>query len=97
MSAELKVLSSHFFIINSKRTQNSKLRTQMKHLAIFFVKFYQGVISPYTMASCRYDPTCSQYSIEAFQKYGFLKGFWLTIKRISRCHPFGGHGFDPVP
>ena len=75
--------------------QNMKnLPTKM---AILLVRFYQGAISPYFMGSCRFDPTCSQYSVEAFQKYGFFKGFWLTVKRISRCHPFGGHGFDPVP
>ncbi len=48
-------------------------------------------------ASCRYVPTCSQYAIEALQKYGALKGGWLAIKRICRCHPWGGSGYDPVP
>lgn len=47
--------------------------------------------------SCRYHPTCSQYGIEALKKHGPLKGGWLTVKRISRCHPWGGHGHDPIP
>ncbi|MFD2523428.1 membrane protein insertion efficiency factor YidD [Emticicia soli] len=69
----------------------------MKHIAIFLVRLYQAGISPWFPASCRYTPTCSQYSVEAFQKYGFFKGLLLTIKRIGRCHPWGGHGYDPVP
>jgi len=69
----------------------------MKYIAIFLVRLYQAAISPWLPPSCRYTPTCSQYSVEAFQKYGFLKGFMLTIKRIGRCHPWGGHGYDPVP
>jgi putative membrane protein insertion efficiency factor len=48
-------------------------------------------------SKCRFTPTCSQYGLEAFKKYGPFKGFWLTFKRISRCHPWGGHGYDPVP
>lgn len=64
---------------------------------IALVKVYQLVISPYLPNACRYTPTCSQYSIEAFTKYGPLKGLWLTLKRISRCHPWGGHGHDPLP
>lgn len=47
--------------------------------------------------SCRYVPTCSEYAIEALKKYGPIKGVWLAIKRLSRCHPCGGHGYDPVP
>jgi len=69
----------------------------MKHIAIFLVRLYQAGISPWFPASCRYTPTCSQYSVEAFQKYGFFKGLLLTVKRIGRCHPWGGHGYDPVP
>lgn len=61
------------------------------------VYFYRRCISPYTLPSCRYTPTCSQYCIEALRKYGLFKGLWLTIKRLSRCHPWGGSGYDPVP
>jgi uncharacterized protein len=64
---------------------------------ILLIKFYQRAISPWLGASCRYTPTCSQYSLLAFKKYGLLKGFWLTIKRIGRCHPWGGSGYDPIP
>jgi hypothetical protein len=64
---------------------------------IYLIKFYQLAISPWLGSKCRYTPTCSQYGIEAFKKYGPLKGFWLTAKRIVRCNPWGGHGYDPVP
>jgi putative membrane protein insertion efficiency factor len=64
---------------------------------IWFIKFYQKVISPLTAPSCRFTPTCSQYGVDAFKKYGLFKGFWLTAKRLSRCHPWGGEGYDPVP
>lgn len=64
---------------------------------IFLIKMYQWFISPLLGSKCRYTPTCSQYGIEAFKKYGPLKGGYLTIKRILSCHPWGGHGYDPVP
>ncbi|MBC7425652.1 MAG: membrane protein insertion efficiency factor YidD [Bacteroidia bacterium] len=64
---------------------------------IGLIKFYKVALSPWLPAACRYTPTCSQYGIDAFRKYGFIKGFRLTIGRISRCHPWGGHGHDPVP
>ena len=64
---------------------------------ILLVKFYQLCISPFTMPSCRYTPTCSEYALQAIRKYGPLKGGWLALKRIARCHPWGGHGYDPVP
>ncbi|MGO4294227.1 membrane protein insertion efficiency factor YidD [Chitinophaga sp. RAB17] len=64
---------------------------------IFLIKIYQWFISPLLGSKCRYTPTCSQYGIEAFKKYGPLKGGYLTIKRILSCHPWGGHGYDPVP
>ena len=69
----------------------------LSKIFIFFIRFYQGAISPYTPATCRFNPTCSEYGVEAFQKHGAFKGFWLTVKRIGRCHPFGGNGYDPVP
>ena len=64
---------------------------------IFLVRFYQLVISPYTPASCRYSPTCSQYTLEALKKHGLVKGGCLALKRIFSCHPWGGKGYDPVP
>lgn len=64
---------------------------------ILLIRFYQGAISPFTPATCRYLPTCSSYSIEALQKHGIIYGGWLSIKRIASCHPWGGSGYDPVP
>ncbi len=69
----------------------------MKSIAILLIRFYQGAISPHLPAACRYQPTCSQYAIEAIGKYGFFKGGFLALKRICRCHPWGGSGYDPVP
>ena len=59
--------------------------------------FYQKFITPYTPASCRFTPTCSQYALEAIEKYGALKGGWLAFRRILRCNPFHKGGYDPVP
>lgn len=76
------------------------MRTIAKILSwpfIILIRFYQYVISPWLGPKCRFTPTCSQYGLEAFKKYGVFKGFWLTVKRIARCHPWGGHGYDPVP
>ena len=65
---------------------------------ILLIRFYQVAISPWLGKSkCRYTPTCSQYGLEAFKKFGPFKGFWLTAKRVVSCNPWGGHGFDPVP
>ncbi|MBQ7362376.1 MAG: membrane protein insertion efficiency factor YidD [Bacteroidaceae bacterium] len=61
------------------------------------IRFYQRCISPLTPPSCRFTPTCSQYAIEALRKHGVLKGLYLAIRRILRCHPWGGSGYDPVP
>ena len=72
----------------------------LKFLAVPFIlliKIYQLLISPLFPSSCRYTPTCSHYTLDALKKYGLLKGSWLGIKRISRCHPWGGSGYDPVP
>lgn len=69
----------------------------LSYIIIGLVRFYQYAISPFTMASCRYTPSCSTYAIEAVRKHGPAKGGWLAIKRIFRCNPWGGHGHDPVP
>lgn len=61
------------------------------------IKFYKLVLSPFIPRSCRYEPTCSTYGITALKKHGPFKGTLLTIKRILRCHPWGGNGYDPVP
>mgnify|MGYP003062703552 CR=1 FL=1 len=59
--------------------------------------FYRAVISPYLPQSCRFTPTCSEYALEALRKHGPLRGTWLAVRRILRCHPWGGSGYDPVP
>ncbi|MBT8184335.1 MAG: membrane protein insertion efficiency factor YidD [Eudoraea sp.] len=64
---------------------------------IFLVRAYQLLISSWTPGSCRYSPTCSQYTLEALKKHGLFKGGWLAVKRIGSCHPWGGKGYDPVP
>ncbi|MBR5469484.1 MAG: membrane protein insertion efficiency factor YidD [Paludibacteraceae bacterium] len=61
------------------------------------VYFYQKCISPLFPPSCRYVPTCSQYMVESVKKYGIIRGGWMGVKRIMRCHPWGGSGYDPVP
>ena len=70
----------------------------MKTLALALIRFYRRCISPYTPASCRFRPTCSEYAYEAVTKYGVVKGGWLALRRIARCHPFyKGDIYDPVP
>ncbi|MEI7725292.1 MAG: membrane protein insertion efficiency factor YidD [Bacteroidota bacterium] len=71
-----------------------------KLLAKFFIlliRIYQGAISPYLMPSCRYTPSCSAYGVDAIVKYGPFRGGWMALKRIGRCNPWGGSGYDPVP
>ena len=67
------------------------------YILIILIRFYQRFISPLTPPACRFVPSCSQYTVEAIQKHGPMKGLWLAIKRICRCHPWGGCGHDPVP
>ena len=79
----------------------SKIHSTVKSILIFpfvvLIKFYQLCISPLTPPSCRFTPTCSQYGLEAFRKHGPVKGLYLTVRRLLRCHPWGGSGYDPVP
>lgn len=69
----------------------------LTRLLILPIRFYQTYVSPLTPPMCRFKPTCSQYAVEALQKYGALKGTYLAVRRILRCHPWGGSGYDPVP
>ena len=69
----------------------------LSYLLLALINIYQNFISPFIPARCRYTPTCSQYSKESIQKYGPYKGFILTFKRIIKCHPWGGSGYDPIP
>ncbi len=73
------------------------IREALSALIIAIIRLYQLIISPLIGPKCRYTPTCSQYGVQALQKHGLVKGIWLTIKRVGRCHPWGGHGYDPVP
>ncbi len=72
----------------------------MTKVVIFILKFYKKYLSPFLTRSlgnaCRFTPTCSEYMIEALEKYGFIKGMTMGVRRVSRCHPWGGQGFDPV-
>lgn len=69
----------------------------VRSAAILTIRFYQLCISPLTPPSCRFVPTCSQYAVEAIRRHGVVRGGWLAIKRLLRCHPWGGSGYDPVP
>lgn len=69
----------------------------MKFLALKLLRFYKRFISPLLPSACRFEPTCSVYMYQAIEKYGVLKGGWMGVKRISRCHPFHPGGYDPVP
>ena len=69
----------------------------LTYIAYLMVKAYQVVVSPLLGANCRYNPTCSAYALEALKKFGIIKGGLLSIKRVAKCHPWGGSGDDPVP
>ncbi len=71
--------------------------TLFAHLMSLPVRFYRLVFSPWVGHNCRYQPTCSLYALEALQKHGGIKGSWLALRRILRCHPWGQSGYDPVP
>lgn len=73
------------------------VREVMVWLLVQPIRFYQRCISPLTPPSCRFTPTCSTYCLQALQKHGPWKGLWLGVRRILRCHPWGGSGYDPVP
>ncbi|MGI8673601.1 MAG: membrane protein insertion efficiency factor YidD [Luteitalea sp.] len=65
--------------------------------ARLLIRTYQMTLSPLFRGSCRYEPSCSRYAIEALEQHGLVRGGWLTLRRLARCHPFGGSGLDPVP
>ena len=64
---------------------------------VLFIRVYQLIISPMLGSNCRFIPTCSEYAMESLKEYGLIKGIFLSIKRIGKCHPWGGHGYDPLP
>ncbi len=76
---------------------NIPLFRMLARLLILPIRFYQLCISPMFPSACRFTPTCSQYAIEALRKHGAVRGLWLALRRLSRCHPWGGSGYDPVP
>lgn len=82
---------------NTEETKNRSVKGIACTIAIFFIRFYQIAISPHLAGCCRFEPTCSSYGLQAFQKYSFGKAFKLTVKRLMRCRPGGPHGYDPVP
>jgi uncharacterized protein len=69
----------------------------LRKIYIVPIKIYQWVLSPYLGNNCRHLPTCSHYAIDSIQEWGIFKGTWMGIKRISKCHPWGTNGYDPVP
>ncbi|HOU39711.1 MAG TPA: membrane protein insertion efficiency factor YidD [Promineifilum sp.] len=69
----------------------------MKQIALLLIRLYQNTLSRVLPPSCRFTPSCSVYGYQAIEKYGFLKGGWLALRRLSRCHPFNPGGYDPVP
>ncbi len=69
----------------------------MRALALSTIRGYQRLISPILPKACRFEPTCSHYSYEAVEKHGLLRGAWLTVRRLARCHPFHAPGYDPAP
>lgn len=74
-----------------------RMNELLKKLFIFPIRLYQWFLSPLLGSTCRFQPTCSHYMVGAIQEWGIFKGIWLGLKRIGRCHPWGGHGYDPVP
>ena len=81
----------------TRSSLTKQLRKVFTQLLLPPIYFYKGAISPLTPPSCRFTPSCSTYAIEALKKHGPLKGLYLALRRILRCHPWGGHGYDPVP
>ena len=69
----------------------------MKRLGIFLIRAYRVTVGPLFAGACRFEPSCSNYGLQALDRFGLLKGSWLTIRRLARCRPFGPHGYDPVP
>jgi len=80
-----------------RRRWSAAWRRLLVGLLVAPIRFYQRFVSPYTPPACRFTPTCSQYAVEALRKHGPLKGLYLALRRLLRCHPWGGSGYDPVP
>lgn len=89
--------SSHPNKKKVEKKQTSLARRFVTWMVLLPIRFYRACISPFTPASCRFVPTCSEYALTAIERHGPFRGGWLALKRICRCHPWGGHGYDPVP
>lgn len=85
------------FVIHLFKSIWKLINTIIAGIFILFIRFYQKILSPILPSACRYQPTCSHYALQAVKKYGPFKGGYLAVRRILRCHPWGGHGHDPVP
>jgi putative membrane protein insertion efficiency factor len=83
--------------MNIWRTIGRAFSKALTAVLLLPIRFYQVCISPMTPPSCRFTPTCSEYARQALVKHGPIKGLWLAVRRILRCHPWGGSGYDPVP
>lgn len=79
------------------KTTLSRIGRMVNHLIIFAVRIYQNTLRLMFPPSCRFYPSCSEYAIGVFRKFGLIKGGWLSVKRLSKCHPFNPGGFDPIP
>ena len=79
------------------RPQRRQKGGEMKYLLLVLIRLYQRAFSPYWPAACRYAPSCSSYAYESVQRFGVAKGGWLALRRLARCRPLGGSGYDPVP
>lgn len=99
LSVEYDRLASLDFIRNEliKELVKIGMINMLKKIMVGIIRFYQIVISPLKPPTCRFYPTCSHYGLESVKRFGALKGGWLTVKRIVKCHPFHPGGFDPVP
>ncbi|MCC6384800.1 MAG: membrane protein insertion efficiency factor YidD [Bacteroidia bacterium] len=73
------------------------MRRAIVHILVLPIKCYKSFISPFLPGACRFEPTCSEYAVQALKKYGPLKGLYLSFRRVLSCHPWGKHGYDPVP
>jgi hypothetical protein len=93
LSGDSRVLDS----INSQRPGEYTKDGLLRKLFILPIRAYQVMLSPLLGQHCRHTPSCSQYAIEAIREWGVFKGLWLGVRRVARCHPWGTHGYDPVP
>ena len=79
------------------KRQKMRPETPLSAPFVLLIRLYQAFLGPFLGGHCRFHPTCSEYAIEAYRRHGPIRGTWLTLRRLGRCHPFGGHGYDPVP